>query len=171
MTKGNAVPSLRPATPVKLKRSLSRSPSWLTCTALASTGSVGAVIPARSIAAPSEKPHPNIALPASSATVTGRATKASRTASAQRPSSTDVAIFNPALKTEMRTASSASSSMTCASSATSRRSRPVPRPDDHPEGEIDHRRTRRRAVNQGGRKGSSTSMPLRTGTRLQGPCC
>ena len=70
ITKGKAVPSLRPASPVRLKRSRSRSAGCSTCTSEASTGSVGARTAPSRMAAPRGSPSPSTPAAAISPTVT-----------------------------------------------------------------------------------------------------
>ena len=123
ITIGKAVPSLRPPSPVRPNRRLSRSLALATCTSEASTGSVGAKIAPSSTAAPSGRFSSQTPMAVTAATVTSIDTDASCTGMRQRLSCSGSSSFIPAVNSDTSTAISVrrSSSVTfCSASSCSR---------------------------------------------------
>ena len=110
MTNGNAVPSLSPPSPVRPKRSRSRSVMSAICTSDASTGSVGAKIPPSNTAAPSGKFSSHMPATVIKPTVITIDTVASCTGMRQRLSFFFSSNFMPTVNSEISSATSASRS-------------------------------------------------------------
>ena len=110
ITNGNAVPSLRPASQVRLNRSRSRSAALSSCTSEASTGSVGARIAPKSTPAPKGIPRSQTPKRVISPTVKVIETNARRIGTSHLLSRNAQRNFSPAVKSETMTAGSANRS-------------------------------------------------------------
>ena len=126
MTKGKAVPSFRPASPVRANRSRSRSVGSVTWTSEASTGSVGARIAPSRIAAPHGRPSPTTPATATRPIVTTIEPEARRTGSSQSASRRPTRSFSPAVNSETITATSVNRSSKAESRTGSSRISPKP---------------------------------------------
>ena len=150
MTNGNAVPSLRPASPVSAKRSRSRSVGF-------GDLHVGGEhrIGRREDAAEQDRRAQRQAEPGDAgarrcrATVTTIETIARRSGSSQRPSLRPTLIFSPEPNSDSSTTTSAirSSARACDGAATVQPVEPE-RADGHADREIEHRRAERQAREQ-----------------------
>ena len=123
ITNGKAVPSFKPPSPLRLKRSRSRSPGLSTCTSDASTGSVGASTAASSSAAPSDRPSPKPTA-VRAPMVSTIASDASSTGASHSRSVSRTRSRRPTANSEINTAASVSTSSKRASANRSRCSSP-----------------------------------------------